>query len=185
MALRRINKELKDDWYYLSDTEITLLFAGYIRKIKNDLYNKDIVKLCASFYEQIDVEIDVTAGPKGDDFFKWIGTISGPKNSPYEGGIFFVDILFSQDYPFKAPKTKLATKIYHCNFNEHGGHCLDIDKENWSPGLTLKKIMWSLQNMFIDANPHDPLRIEIANLYKTNRAKHDKIAREWTFKYAQ
>ena len=46
---------------------------------------------------------------------KWIVTIPGPVGTPYEGGKFDVDIDFSDNYPFKCPKIKFMTKVYHPN----------------------------------------------------------------------
>eukprot|EP00544_Gedaniella_sp_CCMP2646_P006161 CAMPEP_0202502288 /NCGR_PEP_ID=MMETSP1361-20130828/38568_1 /ASSEMBLY_ACC=CAM_ASM_000849 /TAXON_ID=210615 /ORGANISM="Staurosira complex sp., Strain CCMP2646" /LENGTH=148 /DNA_ID=CAMNT_0049135275 /DNA_START=34 /DNA_END=480 /DNA_ORIENTATION=+ len=125
-----------------------------------------------------------SAGPTGDDITKWQATIMGPGDSPYEGGIFFLDINFPNDYPFKPPKVKFTTKIYHCNVNNNGGICLDILKDNWSPALTISKVLLSICSLLTDPNPDDPLVPDIANLYKTNREKHDKTAREWTQKFA-
>jgi len=125
-----------------------------------------------------------SAGPAGDDSFKWQGSIMGPEGTPYAGGVFFLTIQFPADYPFKPPKVTFTTKIFHCNVNDKGGICLDILKDNWSPALTISKVLLSISSLLSDANPDDPLVPDIANLYKTNRAQHDKIAAEWTRKYA-
>ena len=72
----------------------------------------------------------ITASPvKQDNVYKWKGTIDGPKDSCYEGGVFNLAIDFPKEYPFKAPKIKFTTKIYHCNINSDGEICLDIIKE--------------------------------------------------------
>jgi ubiquitin-conjugating enzyme E2 D/E len=134
---------------------------------------------------EADPPANCSAGPVGDDLFKWRATIMGPPDSAYDGGVFFLDITFPQDYPFKPPKVKFNTKIYHCNVNDKGGICLDILKDNWSPALTVSKVLLSICSLLTDPNPDDPLVPDIAKLYKTNRKQHNKIAAEWTRKYAQ
>jgi len=131
-----------------------------------------------------DPPANCSAGPIGDDMFKWQATIMGPANSPYAGGVFFLEIHFPNDYPFKPPKIRFTTKIYHCNVTDKGGICLDILKDNWSPALTISKVLLSICSLLTDPNPNDPLVPEIANAYKTNRTEHDRVATEWTRKYA-
>ncbi|EER08274.1 ubiquitin-conjugating enzyme E2-17 kDa, putative [Perkinsus marinus ATCC 50983] len=131
-----------------------------------------------------DPPANCSAGPIGDDMFHWQATIMGPKDSPYEGGVFFLNITFPSDYPFKPPKCHFTTKIYHCNISANGSICLDILKDQWSPALTISKVLLSISSLLTDPNPDDPFVPEIAHMLKTNRAKHDEIAREWTQKYA-
>jgi len=125
-----------------------------------------------------------SAGPLNDDIFHWQSTIMGPKDSPYEGGIFFLNIHFPTDYPFKPPKVQFTTKIYHCNVNNNGSICLDILQSQWSPALTISKVLLSVCSLLTDPNPDDPLVPEIARLYKSDKGKHDETAKEWTRKYA-
>lgn len=132
----------------------------------------------------LDPPSNCSAGPKGDDLYEWVSTIAGPSDSPYAGGIFFLDVHFPQEYPFKPPKVVFRTRIYHCNINSQGAICLDILKDNWSPALTISKVLLSICSLLTDANPHDPLVGSIAQEYLTNREEHDSIAREWTKRYA-
>ena len=108
----------------------------------------------------------------------------GPPDSPYQGGLFFLRIQFTPEYPFKPPKVKFTTKIYHPNINADGGICLDILKDQWAPSLTVGKILLSISSLLTDPNPDDPLVPEIANLYKTNRSAYEEMARSWTAQYA-
>ena len=139
--------------------------------------------------EKKDLENDpptsCSAGPIDEsDLYHWQGSIMGPGDSPFQGGVFFLDIRFPHDYPFKPPKMTFKTKIYHPNINSNGSICLDILKDQWSPALTLSKVLLSLLSLLTDPNPDDPLVPEIAHVYKTNRVKYTETARDWTHKYA-
>ena len=131
-----------------------------------------------------DPPANCSAGPTGDDLYQWQATIVGPSDSPYQGGLFFLDIRFPVDYPFKPPKINFVTKIYHPNINSNGGICLDILKDQWSPALTISKVLLSISSLLTDPNPNDPLVPDIANLYKSDRNKYNESAKEWTRRYA-
>lgn len=135
---------------------------------------------------QKDVIANVSAGPKtADDLFTWEASIIGPSNSPYQGGIFKLNINFPSDYPFKPPKVSFSTPIYHPNINAQGSICLDILSGQWSPVLTISKVLLSICSLLTDPNPDDPLSGNIAHVYKNDRKKFDDTAREWTVKHAQ
>ncbi|KAJ1091649.1 hypothetical protein NDU88_004766 [Pleurodeles waltl] len=133
---------------------------------------------------QRDPPAQCSAGPVGDDLFHWQATIMGPNDSPYQGGVFFLTIHFPTDYPFKPPKVAFTTKIYHPNINSNGSICLDILRSQWSPALTVSKVLLSICSLLCDPNPDDPLVPEIAHTYKADREKYNRLAREWTQKYA-
>ncbi|KAL5972320.1 Ubiquitin-conjugating enzyme E2 28 [Asimina triloba] len=133
---------------------------------------------------QKDPPTSCSAGPVADDMFHWQATIMGPADSPFAGGVFLVTIHFPPDYPFKPPKVAFRTKVFHPNINSNGSICLDILKEQWSPALTISKVLLSICSLLTDPNPDDPLVPEIAHMYKTDRAKYESTARSWTQKYA-
>lgn len=140
--------------------------------------------------ELIDIQKDppanCSAGPcDSGNIYYWDATIFGPSDSPYQGGIFKLEIHFPTDYPFKPPKVHFKTKIYHPNISSSGSICLDILSSSWSPALTVAKLLLSICSLLTDPNPDDPLSAEPAHLYKSNREKFDSVAAEWTNKYAQ
>jgi ubiquitin-conjugating enzyme E2 D/E len=133
---------------------------------------------------QKDSPAGCSAGPVKEDLYNWEGIIFGPSATPFEGGVFRLSIRFPTDYPFKPPHVQFNTKIYHPNINSAGGICLDILKNQWSPALTISKVLLSILSLLGDANPNDPLSPDIAALYKSDRAAYDIKAREWTLLFA-
>ena len=96
-----------------------------------------------------------------------------------------VDIQIPDDYPYKPPKMKFETRVYHPNISSQtGAICLDILKDAWTPVLTLKTALISLQSLLFDAVPNDPQDAEVAKHYIQDRPGFDRTAREWTKKYA-
>jgi len=111
--------------------------------------------------------------------------VSGPSESPYEGGLFKLELFLPEEYPMAPPKVRFVTKIYHPNIDKLGRICLDILKEKWSPALQIRTVLLSIQALLSAPNPDDPLDNQVANQWKVNEAEAIKTAKEWTKKYAE
>lgn len=125
-----------------------------------------------------------SAAPYEGNLYKWRATIMGPKDTPYEGGIFHLEIELAQDYPFTAPKVKFKTPVYHPNIDDQGSICLDILKSQWSPALNIKSLLLSISSLLVDPNPKDPLMPEIAKQFTQNREKYNQTVKDWVIKHA-
>ncbi|EPQ32333.1 uncharacterized protein PFL1_00529 [Pseudozyma flocculosa PF-1] len=127
----------------------------------------------------------ITIEAKEDNIYKWTAKLEGPASSPYAGGTFLVDVDFPIEYPFKGPKVRFATRIYHPNVDEGGNLCVGILKsEAWKPSTKASTILLSILQLLEEPNPDDALVASIAEVYNNDRAKFNKTAQEHTKKYA-
>ncbi|CAO3566419.1 unnamed protein product [Mortierella alpina] len=114
------------------------------------------------------------------------GRFPGPPGTPYEGGMFQVDIVLSDTYPFQPPKVKFDTKVYHPNVSSQTGViCLDILKQQWSPVLTISSTLLSVQSLLCTPEPNDPQDAQVASQYLNDHAVFLETARFWTECYAK
>ncbi|KAE8244459.1 hypothetical protein A4X13_0g6581 [Tilletia indica] len=108
-----------------------------------------------------------------------------PSNTAYHGGVFELSLEFPIEYPFKTPKVKFNTQIYHPNVDDSGNLCIGLLKaEAWKPSTKASSILMAIAQLLSEPSPDDALVASIAELYKSDRAKFDKTAAEYTKKYA-
>lgn len=134
-----------------------------------------------------EVEVSgIRVAPKADSLIHLIGTIPGPLGTPYEGGTFNIDITLPDGYPFEPPKMRFATKVWHPNISSQSGAiCLDILKDQWSPALTIKTALLSLQALLSAPEPDDPQDAVVAQQYIKEQNTFISTARYWTEAFAK
>jgi len=126
----------------------------------------------------------ISATPHQDNLRYFDVIIAGPSQSPYEGGIFKLELFLTEDYPMSPPKVRFLTRIYHPNIDRLGRICLDILKDKWSPALGIRTVLLSLQALLSAPNPDDPLANDIAQHWKNNEKDAIETARDWTRRHA-
>ena len=92
---------------------------------------------------------------------------------------------FPAEYPFKAPRVKFVTRVYHPNVRRDTGEiCADVIAANWGPTLNVLYVLNTLRQMLREPETSSPLEPEIARQYTEDREAYDTAAREWTEQYA-
>ncbi|XP_063699220.1 ubiquitin-conjugating enzyme E2-22 kDa [Culicoides brevitarsis] len=148
-----------------------------IQRIKREF--KEVLK--SEEITQCSIKLDII----NDNFTELRGEIAGPPDTPYEGGIFKLEIKVPETYPFNPPKVKFITKLWHPNISSvTGAICLDILKDNWAAAMTLRTVLLSLQALLAAAEPDDPQDAVVATQYKENYQMFESTAKHWTNVYA-
>ncbi|KAL3823404.1 hypothetical protein ACHAXA_004279 [Cyclostephanos tholiformis] len=96
--------------------------------------------------------------------------ITGPEDSPFEGGIFLLVVNVTGRYPYEPPRCRFLTPVYHPNVDSGGRICLDTLKSppagSWSPAVSLPSLLLSIRSLLAEPNPDDGLVPDISELYK-------------------
>ncbi|KAM6977798.1 ubiquitin-conjugating enzyme E2 T [Aplochiton taeniatus] len=114
--------------------------------------------------------------------------IVGGVGTPFEGGLFSLEVKVPERYPFEPPQMRFLTPIYHPNIDNAGRICHDAlklpPKGAWRPSLNIPTVLTSIQLLMAEPNPDDPLMADISAEYKHNKQAYLKKARKWTEKHA-
>ncbi|VDK75478.1 unnamed protein product [Onchocerca ochengi] len=116
---------------------------------------------------------------------KWLVLLL-PDRWPYNVGGYKVEIEFTKDYPFKAPKIKFLTKIYHPNVNENGEVSLPMAlSENWKPSIKIDQLLTALAELLCSPQLGCVLRPDLAELYVKDADAYNKNASELCKHYCE
>jgi len=110
----------------------------------------------------------------------------GPKDSPYEGGVWKVHVEIPDGYPYKSPSIGFVNKIFHPNICETSGSvCLDVINQTWSPMYELLNIFETfLPQLLLYPNPADPLNGEAAALLMTSPDEYKARVKSYVEQHA-
>ncbi len=138
-------------------------------------------------------------GESDDDMFHWTGSMIGPEGSPYQGGIFNVDIVLPHNYGLKPPLCRFTTKLFHPNISPEAYHPIDcpgggeievnilIDGPGdglWNPALSIPTVLLSIQSLLTDPNPIQAVNGDAGRMLRDNSDLYNRTVQEWVRDYA-
>lgn len=112
--------------------------------------------------------------------------IKGPKDTPYDGGNYWMRMVITKDYPFKSPSVIFLTPIFHPNIEyESGSICLDAINEQWTPVFNFERIFTiMIPQLLTYPNPDDPFHVYASELLLKDSEKYTHIAKSINDRYA-
>mmetsp|Transcript_3316 Transcript_3316/g.5818 ORF Transcript_3316/g.5818 Transcript_3316/m.5818 type:complete len:200 (+) Transcript_3316:593-1192(+) len=139
----------------------------------------DLMKLMMADYEVQMADDDRV----GEFFVKF----KGPKDTPYEGGVWKVHVELPETYPYKSPSIGFVNRVYHPNVDEMSGSvCLDVINQTWSPMYDLINIFEVfLPQLLTYPNPTDPLNGEAAAMLIREPEKYKDKVKDYVSRYAK
>ncbi len=144
------------------------------------------------------IQIGATFSFEQNNCLIWYVSMTGPEDTPYQGGLFRIRIEFPSDYPMHGPEFIFENKIYHLNVNftdsspDKKGHVCLSSLNEWrttgkvtgKPNYGIKQALMDIFCLFFNPGTESPYSQEMATLYQTNVQEFNRIAAEWTKEYA-
>ena len=140
------------------------------------------------------IQIGCNFGLENNSILRWRITMLGPKNTPYEGGLFTILAIFPDDYPAHGPEFKFLNKIYHLNvdFKNNLGHICISSINAWrvsgqvpnKPVYTVKQALFDIFCLFYNQGVEGAYDEQMAQLYLKEPEKFNNEAKKWTQQFA-
>ena len=137
----------------------------------------------------------ITIGLINGSNFDWQITLTGPKDSPYKGGLFILEAHFPPDYPNNPPEVFFRTPIYHVNVKPTApksegeqslGHVCISTLNWWKPQYKMNEVLLNIYSLFYMHNQDSAYGTERAKEYnEDNGVVYFEKAKYFTKKYAK
>ena len=112
----------------------------------------------------------------------WACGIPGKAGTPWEGGLYKVEMAFTDDYPSKPPLVKFKPVIFHPNisgricFHPKISSMLD-ESRSWRPTITITQILLGIQDLLNNPNNDDPAQREPHQMLRRSKLEYETRVR--------
>jgi ubiquitin-conjugating enzyme E2 G1 len=134
---------------------------------------------------------DFSVGLINDNLHTWKVILMGPRDTPYESGIYKAEMVFPIEYPEAPPTFRFITPMWYPNIDKDGNVCISIlhkageDEfgyeylsERWLPVRTPESVILSVHVLLNSPNIESAFRIEVATQYKNDMKAYYKKIRD-------
>lgn len=113
------------------------------------------------------------------NLLEWKCGIPGKEGTPWEGGMYRLQMHFTEDYPNIPPRCCFDNVLFHPNIYPSGTVCVSTLNDDWLPANTVKQILCSIQQLLtypdnnnpVQKAPHDLLKNDADQFWKRVRAE--------------
>ncbi|KAI9203516.1 ubiquitin-conjugating enzyme/RWD-like protein [Polychytrium aggregatum] len=123
----------------------------------------------------------ISADINENNLYHWKARIMGLPETPWEGGIFQVELFFTEEYNEVPPDVYFTTVPFHPNVELLTGKpCLPYlsDESLWDPAMGIVSILMELQTMLANPGLVDPINLPAAQIFECSPHLYDQLVRD-------
>ena len=109
--------------------------------------------------------------PRDENFLVWEGVIHNLPGAEHVNKKYSLTITCSENHPFKPPTLRFNSKVKCENILRNGDVCMDILYTDWSPAITMNKLMLSVTSLLTDTPVTGLDNKEVNTYLQENRLK--------------
>ena len=145
-VLNRLIKEVKEYTKNPVSDIVLQVNEGNVTDIRADLHGPGIVSNASKIDEATRAAKRKRHPPleraqKTDNSCICVAAVRCTAETPYEGGVFRMRLVFGPDFPAAPPKGLFVTPIFHPNVSKQGEICVNTLKKDWKAECKLSHIL--------------------------------------------